>query len=454
MYTLLSAIVKIVGLLPLKARTFIGQAVGYFFSYLPTKERRVASLQLDFILGPEKKQAILPGVYGSLCQTLFEALNLLPFLSNLERYVEIENEEVLTDVIGSKGGAILLSAHTANWELLAAIIIKKGLPLSTVGRKARNELFQKLLLNLRNRYGLHTHWRDESGSSIAIIRKLRRGEGLGALIDQDTDVRSEFVPFFGLLCRTPSVLIELGRKCDAKFLATFIFRTAPSRYKASFHDLGSGTVEEILQRYHTLLERGIREYPEQWVWFHKRWRSLPDGRRMKTAEYLKYLSDKLAKNALIFMIIVFLGCTVLSSPLTHLERAEECSRENKFEKAISEYEKHIQYRLALEERPEWENPYFYYLIIGDLYLRKGDVARSLASYELAELHGVDLSLVTDRFRMVSHWYEKQELLQKAVEILTKYRERDPLMFDDVLDRLSKELVRQQDSAASQLLQQQ
>ncbi|MDC0358397.1 hypothetical protein OAO01_06230, partial [Oligoflexia bacterium] len=82
----------------------------------------------------------------------------------------------------------------------------------------------------------------------------------------------------------------------------------------------------------------------------------------------------------------------------HLRDAEEYSRQKEFDKAIESYQKHIHARLGVKERPEWENPFFYHIIIGDLQLGQEQVEAALASYELAEKHGVEPGFISDRYR--------------------------------------------------------
>jgi tetratricopeptide (TPR) repeat protein len=120
--------------------------------------------------------------------------------------------------------------------------------------------------------------------------------------------------------------------------------------------------------------------------------------------------------------------------------AEELSSEGKHDEAIAAYQEHIANRLEVADRPEWENPYFYLLNVGDIELSRGNVDKALAAYEEAAREKVDLPLVADRYRAVASWYEEHGQLQKSLEILTKYREKDPLIFDSMLDRVARELT--------------
>ena len=133
------------------------------------------------------------------------------------------------------------------------------------------------------------------------------------------------------------------------------------------------------------------------------------------------------------------GC--FSSGPTELLDAEQLTSDGKHDEAIAAYREHIANRLEVTDRPEWENPYFYLLNVGDIELSRGNVDKALAAYEEAEREKVDPPLVADRYRAVASWYEEHGQLEKALEILTKYREKDPLIFDSMLDRVARELTK-------------
>lgn len=136
---------------------------------------------------------------------------------------------------------------------------------------------------------------------------------------------------------------------------------------------------------------------------------------------------------------VLLGCFSVNGPET-LSRADELTREGKYDEAIAAYEEHIQDRLADISRPEWENPYFYLLNIGDIELARNEPEKALKQYEEAEAKGIALTLVSDRYRAVATWFESRGELQKALEVLTRYQSKDPLLFDSMLDRIARELT--------------
>lgn len=98
-------------------------------------------------------------------------------------------------------------------------------------------------------------------------------------------------------------------------------------------------------------------------------------------------------------------------------------------------------------KPDWENPAFYLILIGDLELRRDNVEAALTNYMAADAAEVDGPLVSDRIRSAAKWYEDKGELQKAFALLQKNRSRDPLLYDPTLDRLGKRMTELEEAKA-------
>lgn len=149
------------------------------------------------------------------------------------------------------------------------------------------------------------------------------------------------------------------------------------------------------------------------------------------------------------LVLAAPGCGVFGSAGTdHLRLAEEYTRQGDIAGAIDRYTRHIAYRNSIEDRPEWENPHFYELMIGDLELRRNDLAAALAAYERAERAGIEPGLVSDRYRSTGSWLEQNGRLGEALTLLRRYRDRDPLLFDAMLDRIARAVTAAEDIRGS------
>lgn len=284
-------LVSLAGALPLGLRITLGQLLGAIFYLIPTRERTIASLQMRLCLGDRFKPRMVRAMYAGLGQTVLESLNLTPMLSRAENHVNCPNRDELAQTASSGRGALFLSAHTANWDLLAAYGIRLGFRLMSIGREARSPILQELLAKMRRSYGGETLWRGGISGYRAVITALQDNFSLAALIDQDTRVKSLPSLFFGRPARTPSALIAMAIDLEVPIYSAFIFRDRPGRYSLYVEKITSSAgAQDVIDQYNRRLEELIVKYPEQWVWFHKRWKSRPDGSTIPSSQYIEMLT--------------------------------------------------------------------------------------------------------------------------------------------------------------------
>ncbi|NDC36612.1 MAG: hypothetical protein EBZ48_01015 [Proteobacteria bacterium] len=286
-------LLQFLGAIPIGIRRRIGRALGQLFALLPTHEREIAKLQLRAFLPAVDQEKIVPKMFAALGETIFEGLNLNPIIANHPRTIRCCQPELFEWAI-SQGRPILgLTAHTGNWELFAAYLHARGARSVAIGRPARSKTLHQALAHLRDRAGIRVLWREGRGGMREIFDAFQQGYIVGALIDQDTRVRSIPVPFFGSPAQTPLTLIEVAQRYKALFFSAFIIREPHGTYSLHIKKLDeNSSAEEILTSYHQALEEVVRANPEQWVWFHKRWRTLPSGQRRSGTEYLDFLRSK------------------------------------------------------------------------------------------------------------------------------------------------------------------
>lgn len=274
-------------IVPVRIRSFLGASLGRFFSYLPTKEGKIAKLQLRACGFPS---GVIHDAFSHLGRVFFESLDSRAVLNDFEnRFLFSEGQDLLPE-LKQKSGAIILTGHYGHWDLLAGLGIKLGVRLIAIGRPARGKIAQKILERLRAQYGIQTLWRGGAKGLAEIESEIRNGGIIAALIDQDTRVRNVMVPFFGIPAATPVTLTTVALKQNIPLFSSFLRRVSPLRYEVSLRKITNVSNEiEALQQFHNHLEEVIRKDPSQWVWFHKRWRTTPDGTRLNTSEYTDYL---------------------------------------------------------------------------------------------------------------------------------------------------------------------
>ena len=182
---------------------------------------------------------------------------------------------------GGKRGVVVLTAHLSNWEMLGATLADLGYPVLVQAREVFDDRTDRLIRRWRDGWGATTVRRSEG--LFPVVRELRRGGMVGSLVDQDIGGPSVYVPFFGLPARTTIAPFQLARRTGSALVPMFIARTPDDRYVAwalpeieqdDSVPAGPDLVRQVGE-WHEGLEEALRKYPEQWVWFHKRWKSRP-----------------------------------------------------------------------------------------------------------------------------------------------------------------------------------
>jgi KDO2-lipid IV(A) lauroyltransferase len=284
-------ILRLISRVPFSIRSSVGWGLGFVAGCIPTRELRVTKLQLNRFLGVEHPGPLSRRVFAHAGRYMLQVLNLEPMTQPPLSHIRCENWQEIESWLAEGRPIVALTAHTGNWDLLAAYVIARGVGVTTIGREARSPLAHELLKGIRDSYGVETIWRSDRSGLKRIVNCLREKRVLAALIDQDTRVESDYVPFFGTPVKTPSSLVALGKKFNARFVTAFIFQTSSSCFELFVREIKEDSDSTtILTEYSARLEQLIRQYPEQWVWFHKRWRTQPGEETMGTTRYLEWLS--------------------------------------------------------------------------------------------------------------------------------------------------------------------
>jgi KDO2-lipid IV(A) lauroyltransferase len=180
---------------------------------------------------------------------------------------------------------VFVTAHAGNWELLGALVAGRGFPVTVAATPVYDDRLEQILVAARAAHGVETISRGSATAARQLLSALRRNALLGLLIDQDTDVDGAFVPFFGRPAYTPTGAAALALRTGAAVVCGFLVREGALRHRM----VVEGPVNLVRTGDHErdvventalltgLIERHIRAYPEQWVWFHRRWKRQPVG---------------------------------------------------------------------------------------------------------------------------------------------------------------------------------
>jgi KDO2-lipid IV(A) lauroyltransferase len=187
---------------------------------------------------------------------------------------EVEGMENYEEALAAGKGIIACTAHFGNWERFGHWMIAMGGAISVVARDANQGAIQDRVSKIREMTGLTVLSRGDSVRPILV--KLKRKEIIGLLPDQNSD--ESYVPFFGKPCGTVLGPAVLHQRTGAVLLPAYCVRTGPGQYKVILRkpiDVENAIKEpeEVMTQLNAVLESVIRQYPEQWLWMHDRWKN-------------------------------------------------------------------------------------------------------------------------------------------------------------------------------------
>ena len=196
-----------------------------------------------------------------------------------------DNWRILARACRSGEGTMGMAGHFGNWELLSRVAAT-AVPLTVIGRRMHWPWADKLVWESRASGGARLVYQDDDVR--AVIRELRSGRYVATLPDQDIPrLTGDWVPWFGHAAYTPTgpaVLAQLAGgwvQPGQCFLVhrggyhwTWVLHCGPRVRFARVGDRAAGA-RAVMAWTMAYEEALVRRHPEQWVWWHRRWRTQP-----------------------------------------------------------------------------------------------------------------------------------------------------------------------------------
>lgn len=249
-----------------------------------------ANLQLAFgdELSEQRRREILTRMFRRIGH-LFA--NTIAFVKRGEAWCEAhvedtEGRRVMNDAEAKlPRGWVGVTGHLGNWELVAqwmGFYSRCGLGGIIVKRQT-NPHVNAIIERARGRHGMPTLYRDES--SMRIVRLLREGRCIGMAPDQDVPaLAGMFVEFFGRPAYTPIGPARLALTAGVPIMVGYMIDDEDGKHTVVFNEPvfpdptqpKAAEIERLTRAWSRQLEDAIRANPEQWLWFHDRWKTTPE----------------------------------------------------------------------------------------------------------------------------------------------------------------------------------
>lgn len=263
---------------PDKASDFGGWLVKKIGPLLSQQKTMRRNLRLAF---PEWTDAQIEEMALAAWESVGRTAGEMPHLPEIDPYtggrVEIVGLDVLDAVRDSGKGAVFISGHFANWEIMPAAITKRIPNAVMTYRALNNPHIDKRIAELRAAYGTQVNAPKGVGTR-ELMRALSRGAPVALMNDQKFN---EGIPvsFFGHEAMTAPGPTRMALKYKVPIVPVSTVRTGPARFRIEFHtpfvpdDTGDpeADIRRSVERISAFIEAQVRANPGQWFWQHRRW---------------------------------------------------------------------------------------------------------------------------------------------------------------------------------------
>jgi KDO2-lipid IV(A) lauroyltransferase len=228
----------------------------------------------------EEREAIIDGVFRSISRVLL-AIARFPSIrrETVADWIRYEGYEHFASAMERGHGVLFATGHLGNWELSAFAHAILSAPMNVVVRPLDNPWLDAFIERRRGMSGNRMIGKREFARPI--LQALKRNEAVGILVDQNVVAEAgAFVNFFGTPASSGTTFAKIAVRSGAAVIPGFaVWSESERRHVLRFYPevVMTGDVEADTAAIQAAVEQAVREYPDQWLWIHRRWKTRPPG---------------------------------------------------------------------------------------------------------------------------------------------------------------------------------
>jgi len=283
--------VRLLEAVPLPLLAAVCEAAMLLVWAVDRRHRKVARINLRIAfpeMGDAQASRITRRCYRQMGTSAAEFVHLPRMdAAYIREHVRIEGVEHVRAAMRERGQPVLvMTGHFGNWELQSHAYARLFDPMAFIVRPLRSGVFDRIVTERRELAGNIAIRKEDSAKEV--MRLLRRGVLVGILIDQNVDRRKGVpVELFTRTAYTTFGIARLALAMRAAIVSGFIYRDPGRKFhhvlrfgppvEIDYDAPRDDEVVRVTRRCNAELEKAVREAPEMWMWFQKRWKTRPEG---------------------------------------------------------------------------------------------------------------------------------------------------------------------------------
>ena len=278
---LVMGLLRLITLLPWCIGNKCGRLLGYLLYQFSKRRRHITQKNIATCF-PElnqqqQQQLVLQTFYANGAGVIETAYAWWSSLKTLTKQVQIDGLPALHAACNSDQGVLLLGAHFTSPDLGCALL-NQHQPFSVTYQRHKNPLMDALILRGRSHCLAGAIEREQIRQ---VVKKLKGGHTIWLAPDQDLgSERSVFAPFFGIPTATTAIASRLAKSTQCRVFFFSHQHTGEQDYSLQITpltDFPSGDDKQDASLINSHIEQAVRQYPEQYLWLHRRFKTRPEG---------------------------------------------------------------------------------------------------------------------------------------------------------------------------------
>ncbi|MGZ5101254.1 MAG: LpxL/LpxP family acyltransferase [Usitatibacter sp.] len=197
----------------------------------------------------------------------------------LLRLTKVEGMEHM-HAAAARGPVIVMAPHFIGLNMGGIRVAYEFPGTASIYSRQKNPVLDRIFLKARTRFG-NPHLVSRQDGLRSVIRVIKTGKPFYFLPDMDFGIRDAiFSPFFGVPTATITALPRLAKLTGASVVPV-VTRQVGDGYLAhvypAWENYPTGDLEADVRRMNEFIEERVKEFPEQYFWAHKRFKTRPPG---------------------------------------------------------------------------------------------------------------------------------------------------------------------------------